>query len=302
VSKLNSQEIKAKTAFVVNFLIRHCKEHLKETLEPLVSAYSSGMETGDIEYAAYNLLQYSCSAYYSGKELTVLEREIARNRDAIDKIKQKKPLNYIEIYWQAILNMLGKSKNSCILKGDAYDEHIKLQVYQQTNDQVGFAYIYLNKFLLCYWFEEYSEAIDNIAIAENYLNAVIGMPVVPVFHFYDSLVRLAVYSNTPQCEQQGILDRVQANQEKMQKWAHHAPMNHLHKFYLVEAERHRVLGEKIEALEMYDKAIALAKENEYLNEEALAHELAAKFYLEWGKEKLAKPYRDLNKKSGENTL
>jgi signal transduction histidine kinase len=41
---------------------------------------------------------------------------------------------------------------------------------------------------------------------------------------------------------------------------------------------------------MYDKAIALAQENEYINEEAVAHELAAKFYLEWGKEKLAKPY------------
>ncbi|MEG4021550.1 AAA family ATPase [Microcoleus sp. S13C4] len=290
VSKLNSKEIKAKTAFVVNFLIRHCKEHLRETLEPLVSAYSSGMETGDIEYAAYNLLQYSCSAYYSGKELTVLEREIARNRDAIDKIKQEKPLNYIEIHWQAILNMLGKSKNSGLLKGEAYDEHIKLPLYQQTNDQTGFAYIYLNKLLLCYWFEKYSEAIDNIAMAENYLNAVIGMPIVPVFHFYDSLVRLAVYLDTPQSEQQKLLDRVQANQEKMQNWAHHAPMNHLHKFYLVEAERHRVLDEKIEAIEMYDKAIALAKENEYVNEEALANELAAKFYLEWGKEKLAKPY------------
>jgi len=290
VSKLNSKEIKAKTAFVVNFLIRHCKEHLRETLEPLVSAYSSGMETGDIEYAAYNLLQYSCSAYYSGKELTVLEREIARNRDAIDKIKQEKPLNYIEIHWQAILNMLGKSKNSGLLKGEAYDEHIKLPLYQQTNDQTGFAYIYLNKILLCYWFEKYSEAIDNIAMAENYLNAVIGMPIVPVFHFYDSLVRLAVYLDTPQSEQQKLLDRVQVNQEKMQNWAHHAPMNHLHKFYLVEAERHRVLDEKIEAIEMYDKAIALAKENEYINEEALANELAAKFYLKWGKQKIAKPY------------
>jgi PAS domain S-box-containing protein len=76
----------------------------------------------------------------------------------------------------------------------------------------------------------------------------------------------------------------------MQKWAHHAPMNYLHKFNLVEAERHRVLGEKIEAMEMYDKAIALAKENEYINEEALAHELAAKFYLSWGKETIAQVY------------
>ncbi|UNU19565.1 GAF domain-containing protein [Microcoleus vaginatus PCC 9802] len=290
VSKLNSQEIKAKTAFIVNLFIRHCKEHLRETLEPLVSAYSSGMEAGDLEYAGYNLLQSSCSAYYSGKELTVLEREIARNRDALHKIKQETALNYIEIYWQAILNLLGKSENYCLLKGEACDEQMKLPFYQQANDKAGVAYIYLNKLLLCYWFENYSEAIENIAIAEKYLDAVVGMPVVAIFYFYDSLVWLAVYSDAPQSEQQGILDRVQANQEKMQKWAHHAPMNHLHKLYLVEAERHRVLDEKIEAIEMYDKAINVAKENEYINEEGLAHELAAKFYLEWGKEKIAKPY------------
>jgi predicted ATPase/signal transduction histidine kinase len=290
VSKLNSQETKAKTAFIVNLFIRHCKEHLRETLEPLVSAYSSGMEAGDLEYAGYNLLQSSCSAYYSGKELTVLEREIERNRDALHKIKQETALNYIKIYWQTILNLLGKSENYCLLKGEACDEQIELPFYQQANDKVGVAYIYLNKLLLCYWLENYSEAIENIAIAEKYLDAVVGMPVVAIFYFYDSLVRLAVYSDTLQSEQPGILDRVQANQQKMQKWAHHAPMNHLHKFYLVEAERHRVLDEKIEAIEMYDKAIALAQENKYLNEEALANELAAKFYLQWGKEKLAQLY------------
>ena len=41
---------------------------------------------------------------------------------------------------------------------------------------------------------------------------------------------------------------------------------------------------------MYDQAIALAKENEYINEEALAYELAAKFYLSWGKETIAQTY------------
>ncbi|MFL9453913.1 hypothetical protein AB0758_22780 [Tolypothrix bouteillei VB521301_2] len=87
-----------------------------------------------------------------------------------------------------------------------------------------------------------------------------------------------------------LLARVQANQEKIQKWAHHAPMNHLHKFYLVEAERYRVLDEKLAAIEMYDKAIALARENEYINEEALACELAAKFYLSWDKQSIAKTY------------
>ena len=99
-----------------------------------------------------------------------------------------------------------------------------------------------------------------------------------------------ITDETSQQEQKLILDKVQANHEKMKKWSHQAPMNHLHKFYLVEAERHRVLGENIEAMEDYDRAIALAKENEYVNEEALANELAAKFYLAWGKEKIAQVY------------
>ncbi|MGV0102211.1 ATP-binding protein [Nostoc sp. DSM 114160] len=290
VSKLNAQEIKAKTVFIVNLFIRHWKEHLRETLEPLLSGYSSGMETGDLEYAGYCLLQYSCLAYFSGKELAVLEREMARNRDAIHKIKQETALNYIEIYWQATLNLLGKNENPCLLKGEACDEQIGLPLHQQANDNAGVGYIYLNKFLLCYWFENYSEAIENLAIAEKYLDAVVGMPLVPLLNFYDSLLRLAVYPNSQESEQKAILDRVQANQEKIQKWADYAPMNHLHKFYLVEAERHRVLGEKIEAIEMYEKAIALAKENEYINEEAIAHELAAKFYLLWGKETIAQIY------------
>jgi len=290
VSKLNAKEIKAKTVVIVNIFIRHWKEHLKETLEPFMSAYSCGMENGDLEWAAYGLITYSYCAFFSSKELTALETEIATYRDAIYKIKQETALNFQESYWQAVLNLLGRSQDPSLLKGEAYDEQIRLPLHQQANDHSAIFYSYLNKILLCYLFGNSFQAVENASIAEKYLGAMIGVPLIPIFHFYDSLVRLAVYSDTPQSDQQLIFDRVQANQEKMQKWAHHAPMNLLHKFYLVEAERHRVLGQKIEAMEMYDKAIALAKENEYINEEALAYELAAKFYLSWGKETIAQVY------------
>ena len=67
-------------------------------------------------------------------------------------------------------------------------------------------------------------------------------------------------------------------------------MNYLHKWYLVEAEKQRVLGNKAKALEYYDRAISFAKGNGYIQEEALSNELAAKFYLDWGKEKVAQAY------------
>ena len=93
-----------------------------------------------------------------------------------------------------------------------------------------------------------------------------------------------------QTERARIFERVTANQEKMKHWAEHAPMNFLHKFYLVEAERSRVLDKDGEAREFYDKAITLAQENDYLNEAALAQELAGKFYLGKGQVKIAQIY------------
>ncbi|OQW93501.1 MAG: hypothetical protein BWK79_10805, partial [Beggiatoa sp. IS2] len=57
-----------------------------------------------------------------------------------------------------------------------------------------------------------------------------------------------------------------------------------------EAEKAQVLGQKWEAAEYYEMAIAGARENEYLQEEALAYELAAKFYLAQGMSDFAQTY------------
>ena len=67
-------------------------------------------------------------------------------------------------------------------------------------------------------------------------------------------------------------------------------MNHAHKFHLVEAERARVMGHDSDAREYYDQAIDLAREHGYVNEEALANELAAKFYLAGGRVRIASHY------------
>lgn len=67
-------------------------------------------------------------------------------------------------------------------------------------------------------------------------------------------------------------------------------MNFQHQVDLIKAERYRVLDQKLEAIDAYDRAIAGAKENGDLQEEALGNELASKFYLNWGKDKSAAAY------------
>jgi predicted ATPase/signal transduction histidine kinase/tRNA A-37 threonylcarbamoyl transferase component Bud32 len=290
LTKFNAKQVKAKVMGSFNVVIRHWKEQAREILKPLLETYSVGLETGDLEYAAYSLNAYCYCSYFTGRELIGLEQEIATYSNAIIQIKQEKVHYWNEIYRQTILNWLGDVENPCCLSGKAYDEKMIQLLHVEANDVMGLLHLYFAKLHLCYVFQDFSQAVENVTLAEKYLDGGIGQLIFPLFHFYDSLVKLAVYPEASRSEQKCILDRVQANQEKMQHWAHHAPMNYLHKYYLVEAERYRILGEYLEAMDYYDRAIFLAKENEYINEEALSNELAARFYLESGKPKIAQTY------------
>ncbi len=271
----DAKKFKAKTLFAVNGNIIHWKQHFRETLNPLRSAYYSGLETGDLEFAGLAAHKLCHHLYFTGKNLGELEQEMAIFSDFIAKIKQKTALNYHRIFWQAVSSLMGQTQEPWRLMGEIYDEETGLLLHQKENDVTALCYLYFNKMILCYQFGESRQAVENAAKAESYLGGVTGTIFVPLFHFYDSLARLALFSEITASEQTLLLDRVTANQEKMKNWANYAPMNYLHKFELVQAELSRVQGFYGEAIDAYDRAIALAKKYEYIQEEALANELAA---------------------------
>ena len=290
LSELDNKEVYVKVIETSNQMIKPWKEDIQGTLKPLLKAYTTGLEIGDLEFASYAIYTYSYHAYYIGQELTDLEKEYSRYGNAIRQIKQDRVYQWNEIYRQTILNLQGYVQEPLRLIGEAYDEEKMLPIHLESNDAAGLLEIYLCKLQLCYLFGDFTQANENASKAKNYLQVGSGMLFTAQFYFYDSLAKLAVCSNASEFELSQILENVQVNQEKMQCWANHAPMNYLHKFELVEAEKHRILGNNLEAMELYDRAIAGAKENEYIHEKALANELAAKFYLEWDKAKIGQAY------------
>jgi predicted ATPase/signal transduction histidine kinase len=292
LENLNFSPFKAKTLMTVNVCVKPWKEAICQTLPAFLEAYTSALEIGDIEFAGYSAVTYCYHSYAAGKELDVVAKEMATYGGQADQLKQQLALNNLSPFHQAVLNLQGKgtSDKPWVLLGDIFNEPTTLPSLQEANDRLTLFYFYVNKISLCYLFEADSEAVEAAQLGDRYLNAATASPMVAIFHFYDSLSRLAIYSQAKESEQEVLLSRVAANQEKMLLWAEKAPMNFQHKYDLVEAEKARVLGQKTEAIELYDQAIAGAKENGYLQEEALANELAAKFYLDWGKETIAEAY------------
>ncbi|MBD2537105.1 serine/threonine protein kinase, partial [Nostoc flagelliforme FACHB-838] len=288
--RLNTKKGKARALQVFTYHVMQWKVHLKETIPLLVEAYQEGVETGDFEiagYAAYNVCHHS---FFVGESLTQLEQKMATYSKVVDRIRRESPSTWIAIVWQTILNLLDRSLNPSRLVGRVFNEEEALPHAIAVKDGIAIQILYLHKVMLCYLFGEHHQAVQTAVLARKHFEEVTAIKFLPVFCFYHSLALLSLLLDASNSEKVAWLNCVNTNQEKMQKWAEHAPMNYLHKFHLVEAEKARVSGQFFEAEELYERAIAGAAENEYIQEEALAYELAAKHYLARGREKFAQIY------------
>jgi predicted ATPase/signal transduction histidine kinase len=290
LDKFNANSLKCKTYQIFYGLIIHWKDHTKEALLPLLSGFQSGLETGDIEYAGYCVTVYCAIVFLTGQQLDIVQQQQRQYLDLAFKLKQDYSIYYIKIFHQLTLNLQNRIENPCQLVGESFNEAQMLPVFIETNNRILLFIAYLAKTILFYLFKQFNHAITNASLASEHAVSVMGMVVSPTHNFYYSLALLAQYPNASKSEQQQYLVIVDENQQKMQRWAESAPSNFQHKYDLVEAEKARIQRLFLEAMEYYDRAIAAAREQGYIQEEALASELAAEFYLSLGRDKFARIY------------
>ncbi|MEH1939790.1 MAG: AAA family ATPase [Nostoc sp.] len=288
--RLDSKKLQPKVIEMVAAHLMHCKAHIRQTLPLLQEAYETGLETGDIEFSMY-AAGFSCVySYFAGLELTKVISASRIYSDVFAQFKQESILIYFHRLQQVVFNLLEQVENPGRLLGDHYNEAQFLPIHLEANDRTNLYNLYLVKLTLSYLFEDILQAVEYASQAELYLDGVGGTFLTSLFYFYDSLAQIQLYQSVSFLEGDHLLFKINSNQEKMQRWADSAPTNFQHKYDLVEAEKARILGLFFEAEELYEQAIQGAKNNEYLQEEALAYELAAKHYLVRGREKIAQTY------------
>lgn len=285
-----AKELAAGTIFLVNQFIRPWKEHLRAILESGQFGYQIGLDTGEFHYAALNAFSYLSESYWTGAELTALEQDIAYYSETIAQLKEHQVLQWVTRYRQAAQYLLGQAEAPGWLIGEGDNEDILAlrHIGEPTRDSIGSLPIL--ELVLCYLFHDYQLAIEWVAVADKERDQTSGLMELSLFYFYDSLTRLALCEEGEEVERETHLQRVAANQNNMRFWAEHAPMNYQHKFFLVEAEHARILGQNQKARDYYDCAIDLTRQYEYVNEEALANERAAAFYLSHGQPRIAHHY------------
>src|SRR6516225_703911 len=110
------------------------------------------------------------------------------------------------------------------------------------------------------------------------------------FSFYDALAHAASCHRAPPEERQQHFEALAAHHEQLEVWAEHCAENFENRAALVGAEIARIDGRAFHAMNLYEKAILSAQANGFVHNEALAKELAARFYTACGFEQIAHLY------------
>ena len=100
--------------------------------------------------------------------------------------------------------------------------------------------------------------------------------------FYGALSRAACCSVGSPDRDREHLEALTAHHKLLVTWAENCPENFEHRSALVGAEVARIDGRELDAERLYEAAIRSARENNVVHIEALANELAARFYAARG--------------------
>ena len=299
LEKLGSDEFRAKTLYGTQVFVNHWKQHIDKSLLPLKNIFQIGLTNGDFEYAGWAGMMVNVHSFFAGKPTDTLEKETEQYLEKIKQINQKTAYLHTSIFLQT-LNSLRQTFDTAMLSdttaffGKHYSERDSKTLHQTGNDHTALCIEHFNRMLMSYLVGNLKDALQQSETAELYINGLVSSAYIPVFYFFDSLIRLASCcdnSLSANIDTTDYLEKVTANQQKLKQWAEHCPDNYANKYQLVEAELMAVKQDRsLETIEKYQYAISLAMESRFLHEEALSNERLAEYLLTSNQPDIAKIY------------
>ncbi len=286
--KFPSDLIFAKVYAFYGWNIHHYKHHTKYDLEIAQKGYEVAMANSDLVYAMYFVIMFLKVAFNIGLSLDEVAEYGKKVQAFTDKYKTIFATMMGNPTIMASLALQGKTESPTSLNSPGYKEEDYIKNFSGFGQST--VYFYLRKFQLCYLFEEYENCLNLLPEVIRYFPHMPAHIAYTEFFFYKALLFLAIAPSTIEEEKKERSDGFTEAYDLLKLWSSHCEDNFLHLHLLVEAEKLRVEGRDTEAMKCYERAIESARKYGYINNAAIANELAAKFYLSRGFENVASVY------------
>ena len=288
-ARYQNQVVTAQVNGSVAWFCQPWREHLRNIIPPIEACIKGSLESGNLTTLGLSSCVAIITEFYLGNPLDGIATKIA----TLERLLTQSPdysQQLLGLFRHTVSNLRSTATQPTLLHNTRTEEIAVIERLKASGEASALSTIYALKTFLAYIFGDIPTALIDADAQLPYEFADSNCYAVTQLWMFDALTRLAAYPQQERTSQTKLLNRVKSTQRKLLKCARLMPANFQHKYDLVAAEKCRVLGDLTQAMELYDRAIAGAKANQFCQEEAIANELAAKFYLTWGKAKIAAIY------------
>lgn len=264
--------------------------HLDTNLPHYRATYECCLEGGDVLYGVWAVFYLLWTKLAKGDTLHELHSDSEGYLGFAERVGDPTMLTSVRFIRQTAQCLRGITRAVGSLDSDGFDELAAVAQLRSAQSFIGLGWHAMLRQIVDLTLERYPEALFAVTVAEETHGAVLGFFSNMTHYFYSSLVLAAVYAEATAEKKKEYLELIERNAGRIKVVADSGPDNYLHCYQLIAAEKARILGEPTRAAELYDASIANAQRGRFLHHEALALELAAKFYLAQGRKRLAQVY------------
>ncbi|MDH4127966.1 MAG: GAF domain-containing protein, partial [Spirochaetota bacterium] len=290
--KYNSPNIDAKLITYFAVYIQHWKKPFFESISTFNRAFQIAKEQRDKLALLYTVHHYPKHKYIKGMELNIVLDDIKKVIPYIQETYNIVLIILCRLFESTILNLKGLTKSQISFDNDSFTEEDYIKISKDPKYPFLYSRYCLAKSFTLFLFDHVEEAY-NFAVEcdkEILLYSAKGQAHIPEFYFTYSLILSNLYPSRKLNDKKKYMKTLSKLLAQMKEWGDNCPENYGHKYLLMSAEMMRIRGKDTSAMRLYKMAIKQAKDNMFLQDTAIANELAAKFYLYKGFEEIFSIY------------
>ena len=280
---------RAKACFQLMIVARWTRP-LDEMIEHARASFEAALATGDVPVACFSRSETLLGMLSRGDHLTEVQREAERGLEFARRAGFDDVCRLITGTARFVHAMQGRTRHLSTYDDEGFRE-AEFEAALDPARQPSLVFYYQGvKLMARYLSGDHEAALAAGERAKALLWAGLFSTQSHWFYLYYGLTLAAVFPQLSREEQEEARRALAAHREQLREWAEAYPPTFHCTWAILSAEIARVEGEGEGAMRLYEEAIRSARENGFVQNQALAYELASGFYRARGYDEIADTY------------
>jgi PAS domain S-box-containing protein len=286
VDKHGLHRYQARTYMSFGNLVMPWTKHIQSGRDLVRRAFETANRVGDLTFAAYSCNNLNTNLLASGDPLDYVELEVENGLAFARKARFGLVVDIIAAQRGLVRTLRGSTAEFGSFNDQQFDES-RFEQHLANDPRLALpeCWYWIRKIQARFFAYDYRSAIEASVNAQRLLWTSPSFFEGAEYHFYSALCRAALCASPMDGRRKQHAEALAAHHNQLKIWAENNPENFATRATLVAAEIARVEGRELDAMRLYEGAIRSARESGFIHNEALANELAGRFYLDRGFEK-----------------